>query len=368
LTFTPEFVIISSTSTRISGTAGIVDKLKEHIRSLSQVPSVSGFEDELARRLLSRIQDSVDRCYRDTVGNVVGVKHGRGKGGMRLLFEAHLDQIGLMVHRIEENGILRFAGIGGINPLTICGKRVRVFGKQKIFGVIGAKPPHVISREELRRVDRVNELFIDIGCSTHEEALKFVSPGDTAVVDYSSEFLMGEHFTSAGLDNRAGVYTLLSFLDLLRNTSHAHEILLLFAVQEEVGLRGAKVAGYDLNPDAAVVCDVTFGDPVGNPTEIATGKGPVIGRGPSFHPPLVRKLCEIAKREDIPIQDEVEEHPGGTDAYYLQIARKGVYTAGISIPLRYMHSPVEVINMKDVYRGSKLMHYLTLEENLFSAG
>jgi putative aminopeptidase FrvX len=366
LTFTPEFIIISSASVRISGSGGSVEKLREHIRSLSQVPSVSGFEDELARLLLSRIRGGVDRCYRDTIGNVVGVKHGRGKAGMRLLFEAHLDQIGLMVHRIEENGILRFTGIGGINPLTICGKRVRMFGRQKIFGVIGAKPPHLTSGEEMRRVDRVNELFIDIGCSTRDEALEFVSPGDTALVDYSSEFLLGEHFTSAGLDNRAGVYTLLSFLDLLRNTRHSHEILLLFAVQEEVGLRGVKVAGYDLNPDAAVVCDVTFGDPVGNPTEIATGKGPVIGRGPNFHPPLVRKLCEIAKREDIPFQDEVEARPGGTDAYYLQITRTGVCTAGISIPLRYMHSPVEVMSVKDVYRGSKLMYHLALEENPFS--
>jgi putative aminopeptidase FrvX len=343
-----------------------LEKLKQYIKELSRVPSVSGSEDVLAELLISFMEGKVDSCSRDTIGNVIGVKKGSEQGGVRLLFEAHLDQIGLMIHRIEENGILRFTGIGGVNPATICGKRVRVYGREELFGIIGMKPPHIATKEETSRVSQISELFIDIGCRSQKEASKYVAPGDTAVVDYYSDWLLGDHFTSGGLDNRAGVYALLGLVDLLQESRHIHEVLLLFSVQEEVGLRGAKVAGYALTPDVAVVCDVTFGDPVGNPTEITTGKGPVVGKGPNFYPPLVHKICEIARREDIPFQEEVEERPGGTDAYYLQITKRGVYTAGIYVPLRYMHSPVEVINVKDVYRASKLMLYLTFEKNILS--
>jgi len=363
LTLGPERIIIIWISERKTIR---MKKLKDHIKEISQLPSVSGFEDAFARLLLSRMEGRVDRCERDTLGNVIGVKNGYEGSGMRLLFEAHMDQIGLMIQSIEENGILRFTGIGGINPLTIYGKRVRLYGKQTVFGVIGMKPPHISTKEEQGRMRPISELFIDIGCRTREEALTFVTPGDTGVVDFIPDFLMAEHFSSSGLDNRAGVLTLLSLIDLLQDTRPIHDILLLFAVQEEVGLRGAKVAGYTLNPDVAVVCDVTFGDPVGNLTEIATGKGPVIAKGPNYYPPLVKKLCEIARREDIPFQEEVEERPGGTDAYYLQIARRGIYTAGLSIPLRYMHSPVEIINVKDVYRASKLMLHLALEEKILA--
>jgi putative aminopeptidase FrvX len=341
-------------------------KLRDYIEKLSAVPSISGFEDRFSELVISMITNKVDTIGRDTVGNVVATKKRCGSDGLKLLFAAHLDQIGLMITKLEENGILRFTGIGGINPLTLCGKRVRVFGKEEIYGIIGMKPPHITSKEESQRVIPVHELFIDIGCQSGDEASRFVAIGDTVVPDYYSDSLLSDNFSTSGLDNRAGVLTVISFIDLLEPLHNFHEVIFLFTVQEEVGLRGAKVGGFSMEADVAIVCDVTFGDPVGNLTEIATGKGPVIQKGPNYYSPLVKKICDIARREDIPFQEEVEGRPGGTDAYYLQITKRGIYTAGISIPLRYMHSPVEVINLKDVYRASKLMMHLAMEEDLIS--
>jgi endoglucanase len=213
-------------------------------------------------------------------------------------------------------------------------------------------------------VEPLHELYIDAGFENRRQALKKVRIGDVVLLEYYSDELSGDHFTSAGLDNKAGVLTLVSAVDLLSRVRHYHDVYLLFAVQEEVGLRGARVGGFTAEPDCAVVCDVTFADPGESAIKIETGKGPVLGRGPNYHPPLVKRMGDLAEREDIPVQEEIEPRPGGTDAFFLQITRHGVYTAGLSIPLRYMHSPAEIINVKDVYRASRLLALLSQEEDL----
>ena len=342
-----------------------MEDLKKYIGDISRTPAVSGFEDGMRERVVSVIKDKVDDIRTDRLGNVCAFKKGTGRDRLKILFDAHMDQIGMMITKIEENGILRFTKIGGLNPLTLFGKRVRIFGRREMYGILGMKPPHLSTKEELSTVEPVEKLFIDAGFSSKEEAGKSVSVGDTAMLDSHFSELLGDNYSGAGFDNKAGVLTLISFALLLERTVNYHDVYLLFASQEEVGLRGAKVGGYAVDPDVAVVCDVTFADPVGNPVDISTGKGPVIGKGPNFFPPLAKKIFEIADREDIPVQDEVEPRPGGTDAYYLQITRLGVYTSGISIPLRYMHSPGEIINLKDVYRASRLMLNLSVEESLF---
>jgi putative aminopeptidase FrvX len=344
-----------------------LEDLKKYIEDISRAPSVSGFEKKMAELVISIIKDAVDDIWQDRLGNVCAFKKGKGPVRLKILFDAHMDQIGMMITRIEENGILRFTGIGGLNPLTLFGKRVRIFGRKEIFGIVGMKPPHLSTDEEMKTVEPVEKLFIDAGFSSEKDALENVGVGDTALADSCFSELLGDHYTGSGFDNKAGVLTLISFALLLERTINYHDVYLLFASQEEVGLRGAKVGGYSVEPDIAVVCDVTFADPVGNPQDIGTGKGPVIGKGPNFFPPLVKKICDIAKREDIPVQDEIEPRPGGTDAYVLQITKQGVYTAGISIPLRYMHSPGEIINIKDIYRASRLMTHLSAERSILSA-
>jgi endoglucanase len=341
--------------------------LKDHIAELSRVPSITGFEEEFSDLLLSIIQDKVDQTKKDSLGNVIAYKRGAGSERLKVLLDAHIDHIGLMITKIEENGILRFAGVGGINTLALLGKRMRIFGKQELFGITGMKPPHLLPQEELGKVEDLSELFIDAGFSSKNDAQKYVKVGDIAMPDFHTQELLNDHFSGSAFDNRAGVLALLSVIDLLTVTRNYHDIYFLFAVQEEVGLRGAKIGGYTVEPEVAVVCDVTFADPVSEPPVIATGKGPVIGKGPNYYPPLVKKLCDIAKREDIPVQEEIEPRPGGTDAYFFQISKTGAYAAGVSIPLRYMHSQVEIINVKDIYRAAKLMMHATAEETLLSA-
>jgi endoglucanase len=340
-----------------------VKQIKEQLAKLCAIPSVSGFEDAFADALQELVSEQVDRVERDALGNLIACKRGSGSRPLRLLFDAHIDQIGLMITAIEENGILRFTEIGCINPLTLYGKKVRLFGARERAGVIGMKPPH-LSAENSGKGEPIHELFIDAGFSNRREAAGRVRVGDIAVVDYYSDELLGEHYTSSGLDNKAGVLTLVTATLLLSRTNHYHDMYLLFATQEEVGLRGARVGGFACEPDVAVVCDVTFADPGEKSITVQTGKGPVLGKGPNYYPPLVGKLADIARREDIPVQEEIEPRPGGTDARSLQVSRRGVYTAGVYIPLRNMHSPVEIINVKDIYRAAKLLVFLSQEEDL----
>jgi putative aminopeptidase FrvX len=345
-----------------------MELLRECLEELSAVPSVSGFEDRFSDLIRTLIRERVDRVEGDALGNVIAFKKGKGKNKLKLLFEAHLDQIGLMITGIEKNGILRFTGIGGVNPLTLYGKRVRILASEKLYGIIGMTPPHLVKAEDKESINPIENLHIDAGFGSQQEARNHVDIGDVAVVDYRSEMLAGGHFCTSGLDNKAGVLTLISAIRALGSVNLYHDAYFLFAVQEEVGLRGAKVGGFTLSPHAAVVCDVTFADPIGDGMEIKTGKGPVVGKGPNYSPQLVRTLCEVAEREDIPIQEDIEIRPGGTDAFVLQVIKRGVYSAGLFIPLRYMHSQVEMINLKDAYRAAKLMLCLALKENLLSAG
>jgi len=342
----------------------MLESLKSYAEKLTAVPSVSGFEGAFADLIVSIIGDKVESVQRDVMGNVIAFRGGRGRERLKLLFEAHMDQIGLMITRIEENGILRFTNVGGINPLALFGKRVKVFGKKEIFGVIGMKPPHIAAEEEISAVESLDRLFIDAGYSSKTEAEELVTPGDIAVLDYRSEGMLADHFCSSGLDNKAGVLALLAASELLETSKNYHDVYFLFSTQEEVGLRGAKVGGFTVSPDAAFVCEVTFGDQTGSGSDIRTGKGPVVGKGPNFYPPLVKLICDIAKREDIPIQEEIEPRPGGTDAYYLQITKQGVYTATLAVPLRYMHSQTEIICMKDVYRAAKILVNLAGREHI----
>jgi endoglucanase len=342
-----------------------VKQIEEDLRKLCGIPSVSGFEDALAETLLNMLKDRVDSVHRDTLGNVIAFKGGGGEHRRRLLFDAHIDQIGLMITAIEENGILRFTKIGGVHQQTLYGKRVRIYGQSEVFGVIGATPPHLLKGGgEGNSIEPMQDLYIDAGFAARRQAESRIRIGDVALVDFKSELLMGEHFTSSGLDNKAGVAVLLSASRLLSKITHYHDIVFLFAVQEEVGLRGAKVGGFSLEPDAAVACDVTFADPFEGAGSVQTGKGPVVGKGPNFYPPLVKRIGNIAAREDIPVQEDIEPRPGGTDAAVLQITKRGVYTAGVYVPLRYMHSQVEVVSMRDAYRASKLLMHLSLEEDI----
>jgi endoglucanase len=338
--------------------------LENNIEKICKIQSITGFEDKLREEIINLTKNNIDEVISDKLGNLILHKKGYGKDKLKIMYCAHMDQIGLIVLKIEENGILKFTKIGGINPLTLYGKRVKFINKdENIYGIIGMKPPHLTEDES--KVEKIDELFIDCGFKSYEEASKKIKIGDIAILDSEFLKLKNNHYSYIGFDNKAGVLTLLSLFDLLKDRKPYHDVFLVFSTQEEVGLRGAKVASFSIMPDIAIVCDVTFGDPRGNISDVKTSSGPVISKGPNYYPNLVSTIEEICTSEDIPYQIEIEARPGGTDAYITQITKSGIFSALISIPLRYMHTQVEIINLKDIYRASKIMYYLSLKEKIF---
>jgi endoglucanase len=384
-------------------------KLAEQMLRLASLPAVTGREEQAADFLVSQLEPYVDHVERDVLGNVIGRIKGCGEHPLRLMLDAHADHIGLMIRSIERNGVLRFTGMGGVNRLTLCGKRVKILGTgsgtagggtagsrtaggepagRGLPGIIGMTPPHLATGKDKNKVPPMHELYIDAGFSSREQAQELVSVGDVAYIDQPVRKLLSHHICGPGLDNRAGVMSVLHAAQLLGGRKPYHHLIFLFTVQEEVGLRGARTGAFGTEPDAAVACDVDFADPgagsagsrgsagstggrqstTGSPafTEtITTGAGPVVGFGPNFYPPLVRTIRTIAGREDIPLQNTVEARPGGTDATAIQVSRSGVYTAALYVPLRYMHSPAEIVSLKDLHRAAKILMYLACEPELF---
>ncbi len=336
---------------------------QEFMEQLLRIPSITGFEEKAARFIEEQIKPYVDWVKTDTLGNVIAFKKGSGKKKAKLMFETHYDQIGLMITKIEENGILRFTNIGGINKKSLPGKRVKILAKDEIYGIIGTKPPHLMSEDEAKKIESLDKLYIDCGFGK-QEIEKLVKVGDIAIFDFEPIRLSGFSYSSAGLDDKAGAVVVYSVAKMLSNVNPYHDLYFCFSVQEEVGLRGAKTAAYGIDPDFSISLDVTFGDPVGNPLKVSLGKGPTISFGPGHNPSFVRKIKSIADREDIPFQFEIEPRPAGTDAAVIQITKKGVYTALLGIPLRYMHSQVEIINTKDLYRSARICANIAMEEEL----
>lgn len=338
--------------------------IKSIIEEIMKTPSISGFETALTKKIISLIKEKVDELHEDKLGNIIAFKKGSGKNKLKILYDAHLDQIGLIITKIENNGILRFQTIGGINPLTLFGKRVIIYGKKIISGIIGTKPPHLLESEEIKKIDSKTSLFIDTGYSNKKEVEKFIDIGDVALLDFETQKLLNNNYSSSAFDDKAGILTLIQSIFLIDKYKNYHDLYFLFSTQEEVGLRGAKVGTYQIDPDIALICDVTFADPVGNINDCQISKGFILGKGPQYSPVLTKKIEEIADREDIPYQVEIEPRPGGTNSYFIQINKKGTLTAGISIPLRYMHSQTEIINIKDLYRVAKIMALISVEETI----
>lgn len=320
----------------------------EDLMKLCSFEGISGFEFEIGKYVRSVFEQYCDFTDTDILGNVVGVV-GKGRG-RKIMIEAHLDEIGLMVKNIEEKGFIRFAKIGGINPDTLPAAEVLIHGKEKVFGVIGAKPPHLQTEDESKKNYKIDEMYIDTGFSREELADK-IQIGDAITFVSKPTRLLNEKMASKSIDNRMGVWCLIECAKRLRGKDLPYELIFLAAVQEEVGLRGAKVASYSINPDAAIVIDVTHGispytDNSGSAFPL--GSGVAIGVGPNLHPKLSNALIDTAKKHDIPHVIEVCAGNSGTDAWAIQITKKGIPCGLLSVPLRYMHTQVETVSMSDI--------------------
>ncbi len=335
------------------------------LKTLAEAVGVSGHEDEVRGIVVDMLKPYADEVRIDTLGNVVAVKKGSaGKG--RVMLAAHMDEIGLMVSHIDKNGFLRFQPIGGWSPIILPGQRVLVLAEdgRKVRGVVGSKPPHIMKPEEAKQVPELKNLFIDIGVTSREEAEKLgITVGSVVVIERTVERLGNEDRVSGkAFDDRVGLAVMIhAFMEADKLESDLYAVA---TVQEEVGLKGARTSAFSISPDVALALDVTIAADVPGVEESAQitglGKGPAIkvmdgrsGGGLITHPEVKKMLISIAREEGIPYQLEVL--PGGTtDAAIIALNREGVPAGVVSIPTRYIHSPVEVLSLEDTVNAVKL--------------
>ncbi len=333
--------------------------MRQLLEALSSLRGVSGFEYRITDKVLEYFKPYADEVYTDTLNNVIAVKRCGIKNAPSIMIEAHMDEIGLMVTSIDEDGFLSFVNIGGIDTSILPGCEVIVHGKKDFPGVIGAKPPHLQSRNEADKRVKMKDMRIDLGF-LGESASELVSVGDAVTLCGEFTPLLGTIVSAKTMDDRASVAALVKTFEALSHIKTEVDVYAVLAVCEEVGSRGAKTAGFSIKPDMAIAVDVTHGiTPDNSKNAFELGSGTAISKGPNIHPAMSKRLIDTAKRANIKYTVEVEGGDTGTDAWELQVAGVGVPTALLSIPLRYMHTTVETLDINDVYATSDLLtHFI----------
>lgn len=321
-------------------------ELKSTLRALCLASGVNGCGEvaDVAARLLSEFTDDVRR---DRLGNVWGVLKSATPNAPTLLLEAHIDEIGFTVTQIDDNGFLHVAPCGGVDNRVLSAAPITVLCDPPCNGVFCATPIHLAKDDA--PLTELTERGIDVGMST-EEARVRIPIGTRAVFAAHFEELLNDRVCSKALDNRAGVTAILYALSLLKGQSLPFHLVAAFCVQEELGLRGAKTAAFGIHPDAAIVVDVSFAHtPDADKVSCGTlGGGVMLGISPILDKTMTDSLRELSEKYELPLQCEVMGETTGTNADVVSVTADGVSTALLSIPLRYMHTPAEVVSLQDV--------------------
>ncbi|MFO7540823.1 MAG: M20/M25/M40 family metallo-hydrolase [Chloroflexota bacterium] len=334
------------------------------LQTLTETAAPSGNETAVAEVITQLWQPYVDSLSRDRLGNLVAVKQGQGADPRpRLMLTAHMDEIALMVKNIVQqghNGFLRVTNIGGVDRRHLYGQTVVVHGERPLPGILGTLPDKMLPSSRRSRTHSYEELIVDIGLP-FDTVKELVSVGDFVSFRQPLQKLRGRRVAGKALDNRASVAAVTVCLDYLNGRSHQWDLLAVATVQEEVGLRGAFTSAYNQRPDAAIAIDVTFGKGPGATDHNAfdLGGGPVLDLGPNVHPGMYQTLKEAAQALEMTIHTGTHTRSSGTDASALQIAREGIPTGIVSIPLRYMHTMVESLDMNDIKRAGRLLGEFT---------
>ncbi len=315
----------------------------------------SGFESGVAQAAAELLRPLTDEVYITRLGSVAGVRRCGREDAPRLLLDAHLDEIGFIVTGHEE-GFLRFAPLGGVDPRMLPDREMVILTEPPIYGVVACLPPHVQSGEDMDKSLPIKDLFLDAGLS-QEAAQKKIPIGTPATYRGGCAPLGADLLCGKALDDRAGFAVLLDVLERLREKKLNVDLYVLGSTQEETHSSGAITAAYEIAPNLCVAVDVTHGDsPDASKHEtFKLGGGPVIGVGPNCARSLSGRLKELAGELDMPVQIEVMSGSSGTNAWPIQVSREGVATAVLSIPERYMHTPVEVVHRKDLEDTAKLL-------------
>jgi endoglucanase len=329
--------------------------MNELLKNLTEAVGVSGEEKEVRLLIRDLIADHVDEWHVDTMGNLIAIKKGTGASNMRVLLDAHMDEVGLMVTGFDSNGTLKFEAIGGFDDRTLLGKVVQV-GPKKVMGVIGGRPVHLSTAAQRNTIVSRSSMRIDIGAKDKEMANRKVKLGDRAAFVTKYEEL-GATAVAKSFDNRAGCAAL---IEILRQRPYPFDLIATFSVQEEVGLRGANVAAFGIDPDVALILECTPAYDLPNKNDVspnvALGKGPsiyVMDSGTIQDPKLVSFILKTANGHDIPYQIR-QPGGGGTNTAVIQRSRRAIPAATIAVPGRYAHSPVMMINLDDYANVVKL--------------
>jgi putative aminopeptidase FrvX len=336
----------------------------QRLKLISETPGVSGFEHKIREFIYKNVKNIGDKVWVDNLGNLIVFK--KGKTDKKLLVAAHMDEIGFIINHVDDNGFLRFHPLGGFDPKTLTAQRVVVHGKKDIVGVMGSKPIHIMKPEERKKSVELDDFFIDTGMKA-EDVKKYIEQGNP-VTRERSLIEMGECYNGKSMDNRISVYILEQVLQLLANEKPAFDLYAVFTVQEEVGLRGAKVAAQAIEPDVAIGLDTTiaFDTPGSQPQEQVSklGEGTAIkimDASVISDLRMVDYFKQTAKNHKIKYQTEMLP-AGGTDTGSLQLMVKGGSIAGaLSIPTRHIHQVIESVHKQDVLDTINLLYYSIMD-------
>jgi endoglucanase len=330
------------------------------LRTLLTSPGPSGYETAAA----AAWRDAAAAFAEVSVDNL-GTSIARVKGtagGPLLAIVGHIDEIGVHVTHVDDDGFLRFGGVGGWDPIILVGQRVTLLTREgPLDGVIGKKPIHLMKDEDRKRVPELKDLHIDVGAKDGDDARKLVRIGDVGVIAGEPVELANNRVISRSMDNRIGCYVALEAARLVAEAGGAPgDVAAVAAVQEEITFAGSRTTAFSLDPDLAIAVDVTFatdqpGIELGELTKHPLGSGPSIMRGSTIHPRIFELLHETAEAEKIPFTVASSARYTGTDADAIHLARAGIPTALISVPLRYMHSPVEMAQLDDIENSARLI-------------
>jgi endoglucanase len=331
----------------------------EFLKSILDAPSPSGYEQPVQQLMRKEMGRYADEVRTDVMGNVTAALNADGYP--RIMLAGHCDEIGLIVRHITDDGFIYVDPIGGWDPRILVARRVQIHGaKGPVLGVIGVKAIHMQGEDERRKTPTIDQLWVDIGAANRREAEKRVAIGDPITVGWGLEMVTKDIAVSRAFDDKMGAFVIAETLRLLQRKKFDAAVFAVSTVQEEVGLRGAHASCFGVDPQVALAIEV--GHAVDYPTasktshgEGALGKGPLLYRGPNTNPVVWKMLTGAADRAKIAYQPAVHPRRGGTDATVMQVSRAGVATGVVSVPLRYMHTPVEMLSLKDLENTAKLV-------------
>lgn len=329
--------------------------VKEMLKDITVKPAVSGFEASLCENMRASFAEYCDSVEVDRFYNVIGIKKGAGSGRKKIMITAHYDEIGFIVKSIDENGFVKLSNMGGIDAKILLAQEVTIHGKKDILGILGAKPPHLLKPDDARQAVKLSDLSVDTGMPS-EQVKALVSIGDTVTFLAPPVELQNEKMASKSMDNKSSVIAMVEAMKYLQRVKYDWDVYFVATTQEEIGSRGAVVSSANIVPDMAVVIDVGHGDMPDAPKDqtFPLGKGPAISIGPNLHRKITRRMMDAAKENNIPYHVEPVPESTGTDAWVTQVSGVGIPTILLSIPLKYMHTTIETLSIKDVKLTGRL--------------